>query len=92
VQTHATSEQAAPASTRAGSGKLRAGVGGRGVLTAGGGARHLIDWQGGLGGSTVFVDVVGFASGRNLVQAYLESSGSPLRSAIEGQILAALKA
>ena len=48
--------------------------------------------NGGSGGSTVFVDVVGFASGRNLVQAYLESNGSPPSAAIEGQILAALKA
>ncbi len=46
----------------------------------------------GSGGSTLFIDVVGFASGPNLVQAEFESTGSAPPEALERSTMSALMA
>jgi hypothetical protein len=43
------------------------------------------------GGSTVFIDVLGFTSGTALVEAELESTGSPPPSSLESSTMAALQ-
>jgi hypothetical protein len=48
--------------------------------------------NGGSGGSTIFIDAVGFASGPNLVEAEFESTGSAPPVALERHVMAALKA